>query len=97
MRHLHLDPDGLRAAAEDLTHVLDTLEPMPPDPGVEDVLVRLTDGPGLVADHERRMVTIGRVTAELAELRTTLRHAAVAFEAADMEIADRLRRVGEQL
>lgn len=94
VRDLQLDPDGLRAAADDLARALDTLDSTPPDPGVEEVLARLPDGARLAAEHERLLVTISRVTVELAELRTTLRHAAAALEAADLHIADELRRAG---
>lgn len=93
---LHLDPDGLRAAAADVGRVLGVLEPISPGAGFADLLSGLRDGPALILDLERSLVTLDRIRAELTSLEVAARRAADRAEAADLEIARMLRQAGSE-
>lgn len=88
---MHLDPDGLRAAAALVGRVLDDLCPLPPGPDALEALRALPDGPALTTEYEWLLTAVERVKAELASMHTAMRVTAAAAEAADADLAQDLR------
>ncbi len=88
---MHLDPDGLRAAAALAATVVDLLH-LPPDPGVADALRGLPEGSRLVAEHMRLLTAVDRARVELTSMEAAMRDVAAAAEAIDGDLARQLCR-----
>lgn len=91
---IHLDPDGLHAAAASLARVLGDLHP--PLAAPADLPAELPDAAGLQGDRDRLLTSVARATAELASLHAALRNAAAAAEHADLGLACDLRRLASE-
>jgi hypothetical protein len=86
---IHVDPEGVRAAAALASQLVDVLR-APAAPELPET-VWWASGHGLSEEYERIRAAVGRAAAELAALAAALPAAAADLEAADRQAQLRLR------